>query len=71
MILIAKTTSNADIPARKLKLNRNKCHFRGARVPFSGEILSRDRVQPDTKKLCAPTELQSPNNKQELESFLV
>ena len=36
-----------------LKLKKNKHHFRCTNIPFSGEVISREGVQPDIKKLCA------------------
>ena len=30
-----------------LKLNEDKCHFRCTSIPFFGEIVSRDGMQPD------------------------
>ena len=33
-----------------LKLNKEKCHFRCMYIPFFGEVLSRDGVQPDPQK---------------------
>ena len=33
-----------------LKLNKDKCHFRCMSIPFSGEVVSREGVQPDPLK---------------------
>ena len=33
-----------------LKLNKEKCHFRCMSIPFFGEVIPRDRVQPDPQK---------------------
>ena len=33
-----------------LKLNKDKCHFRCMSIPFFGEVISRDGVQPDPQK---------------------
>ena len=30
-----------------LKLNKEKCHFRHTSIPFCGEVVSREEVQPD------------------------
>ena len=35
---------------RKVNLNKDKCHFRHTSVPFFGDIISRNRVQPDPQK---------------------
>ena len=39
-----------------LKLNKNKCHFRCTKIAFLGEMISRDGVQTDPKKLHILTE---------------
>ena len=33
-----------------LKLNKEKCHFRHTFIPFFGEVISREGVQPDPQK---------------------
>ena len=52
-----------------LKLNKNKQHFRCTRKPFF-EVIFRNGLQPDLRKLHMLTEMPSPNNKKELESCL-
>ena len=44
-----------------LKLNKNKCHLRYTTIPFFGEVISREGVQPDAKKLHMQRNA-SPNN---------
>ena len=34
----------------KLKLNKEKCHFRCTSIPCFGEVISRRAVQPDPQK---------------------
>ena len=53
-----------------LKLNKDKCHFRCTSIPFFGEIVSRDDIQPDHRKVKALTKILPPNNKKELQTFL-
>ena len=53
-----------------LKLNKDKCHFRCSSIPFFGEVVSRQGVQPDPQKVRALTEMLAPKNKRELQSFL-
>ena len=53
-----------------LKLNKEKCHFRCTSIPFFGEVLTRQGVQPDPKKVRALTEMLVPKNKKELQAFL-
>ena len=36
-----------------LKLNKDKCHFRCMSIPFFGEMISRNRVQPDPQEIKA------------------
>ena len=36
-----------------LKLNKDICHFRLTSVPFFGEVILRNRVQPDPRKIKA------------------
>ena len=52
-----------------LKLNKDKCHFRCTSIPFFGEIVSREGVQPDPQKNRALTEMLAPKNKRELQAF--
>ena len=53
-----------------LKLNKDKCHFRCTSIPFFGEVISRDGVQPAPKKIKVLTDMQAPKNKKELQAFL-
>ena len=45
------------ISHQKLKLNRNKYHFMGTKMPFFGEVIYRERLQVDPKRLCSLTEM--------------
>ena len=42
---------------QNLKLNKNKCQFRGTRILFFGEIISRDGVQLGPRRLYAQKEM--------------
>ena len=42
-----------------LKLNKNKCYFSCTKIPFFGEVIAREVVQPDLKTLWK----YSPTNK--------
>ena len=53
-----------------LKLNKDKCHFRCTSISFFSEIVSRDGMQLDLKKINALTEMPAPKNKKELQTFL-
>ena len=53
-----------------LKLNKEKCHFRCTAIPFFGEVVSREGVQPDPWKIKELTEMPAPKNKKELQAFL-
>ena len=53
-----------------LKLKKDKCHFRCTSVTFFGEVISRNGVQPDPKKIKALMEMPPQNNKKELQAFL-
>ena len=53
-----------------LKLNKEKCHFRCTSIPFLGEVVLRERVQPDPWKIKALTKMPAPKNKKELQAFL-
>ena len=53
-----------------LKLNKDKCHFRCTSIPFFGEVVSRDGMQPDLQKISALTEMLAPKSKKELQAFL-
>ena len=48
----------------------DKCHFRCTSMPFFGEVVSRQGVQPDPQKVKALTKMPAPKNKRELQSFL-
>ena len=43
-----------------LKLNKDKCHFRFMVIPFFSEVVSRDGMQPDPRKISALTEMPAP-----------
>ena len=53
-----------------LKLNKEKCHFMCTAIPFFSEIVSRDGMEPDSRKISALTEMPAPKNKKELQAFL-
>ena len=53
-----------------LKLNKEKCHFRCMSIPFFGEVVSRQGIQPNPQKVRALTEMPAPKNKKELQAFL-
>ena len=53
-----------------LKLNKGKCHFRCTSIPFFGEVILREGVQPDPQKIKTLTDMLVPNNKMELQAFL-
>ena len=53
-----------------LKLNKDKCHFRCTSIPFFGEVMSREGVQPDPQKIRPLTQMPVPKNKKELQAFL-
>ena len=53
-----------------LKLNKDKCHCRCMSVPFFGEVVSRQGIQPNPQKVKALTEMPAPKNKKELQTFL-
>ena len=53
-----------------LKLNKEKCHVRCTSLPFFGEVISRNGVQPDPHKVSTLVEMPPPNNKKELLAFL-
>ena len=52
-----------------IKLNENKFYFRYTKIPFFGEVISRERVQPEAKKPCMLTEM-PPNNKKRIDIIL-
>ena len=39
-------------------------------IPFFGEVVSREGLQPDPQKIRALTEMPVPKNKRELQAFL-
>ena len=53
-----------------LKLNKEKCHFRCTSIPFFGEVISRQGIQPDPQKVKALMEMAAPKNRKELQAFL-
>ena len=53
-----------------LQLNKEKCHFRCTSIPFFGEVISREGVQPDPQKIKVLTDMLAPKNKKELQAFL-
>ena len=53
-----------------LKLNKEKCHFRCTSIPFFGEVVLREGIQPDLQKVRALTEMPVPKNKKRLQAFL-
>ena len=53
-----------------LKLNKDKCHFRGTSIPFFGGVISREGVQPGWQKIKALTDIPAQNNKKEMQAFL-
>ena len=53
-----------------LKLNKDKCYFRCASIPFFDEVVSREGVQAYLQKIRALTKMLAPKNKRELQSFL-
>ena len=53
-----------------LKLNKEKCCFRCTSIPFFGEVVSRQGIQPDLQKVRALTEMLVSQNQKELQAFL-
>ena len=53
-----------------LKLNKDKCLFICTSLPFSGEVVSRQRVSPDLRKIQVLTDMPPPKSRKELQSFL-
>ena len=43
-----------------LRLNKEKCHLKCTSVPFFGEVVSREDIQPDLQKVRALTEMPVP-----------
>uniref|UniRef100_A0A3P9LFC2 ribonuclease H n=1 Tax=Oryzias latipes TaxID=8090 RepID=A0A3P9LFC2_ORYLA len=54
-----------------LKLNRNKCFIRTNEIKYIGHTLTDKGLKPDEEKVRAVTELPPPQDKQELQRFLV
>ena len=42
---------------QNFNINKNKCYIRCMRVPFFEEVISREAVQPDPKKLCVQNKM--------------
>ena len=53
-----------------LKLNKDKCHFRCMSIPFFGEVVSREGIQPGPQKIKVLTDMQHQKNKKKLQAFL-
>ena len=53
-----------------LKLNKDKCHFRCTLIPFFGEVVSGEGIQPGPLKIRTMTEMLVPKTKKELQAFL-
>ena len=53
-----------------LKLNAEKCIFKSESIPFFGNVISREEIKPDTKKMDAIKTMTTPMSKLELQSFL-
>ena len=51
------------------KLNKDKCHFRCTSVPFFGEVISQNGVQPDPQKIKALVKMPPPKIRK-LQAFL-
>ena len=62
-LMVRTMMRTKDVQTSKLKLNKDKCHFRCTSVPFFGEIISRHGVKPDLQKLKKLTEMPTPNTK--------
>ena len=52
-----------------LKLNKEKCNFRCTAMPFFGEIVSRDGVQPDPRKISTLTKMPTPITRSSYKPF--
>ena len=52
-----------------IKLNKDKCHLRCTSIPFFGEVVSRQGVQPHPQKVKALAKMPAPKTKEELQSF--
>ena len=53
-----------------LKLDKGKCLFRCTIIPFFGEVIYRQGVSPDPRKVQALTDMLPPKTKKELQSCL-
>ena len=53
-----------------LKLIKDKCNFKCTQVPFFGEIITRNGVQPYPPKLTAMMEMPPPKKKKNSNAFL-
>ena len=58
------------VPGCQFKLNKDKCHFKCMSIPFFGEVVSREGIQPDPQKIRALAEMLAPKNKRQLQTFL-
>ena len=58
--------------ARKcnLRLNKDKSQIRLQEINYVGHILSKDGLKPDPKKVKAVTQMNKPQNREELQRFL-
>ena len=63
-LLLERTKDN------NLKLNKNKCFVRTKEIKYIGHTLSASGLRPDEEKVRAVTQLQDPQNKQELLRFM-
>ena len=55
---------------RRLKLNKDKFHFRVSEVRYVGHVLSADGVKPDPLKVEAIKAMRPPGDREELQRFL-
>ena len=46
-----------------LKLNKAMCHFRCTSLPFFGEVILREGIQPDPQKIKVLTDMPAPKKK--------
>ena len=53
-----------------LKLHKEKYHFRCTSIPFFGQVVSWQSIQPEPQKVRALTEMPLLKNKKELMAFL-
>ena len=52
-----------------LKLSKDKCHFRCTSIPFFGEVVSRNGMQPDPWKISVLTGCWPPRAKRNYKPF--